>query len=86
MPQGGIVGIIGPNGAGKTTLFKLITGQEEPDAGNFEVGETVKISYVDQAHDNLDPNKSVWENISEGNEWIQLGKNKNQFQSLCKQV
>jgi len=76
LPQGGIVGIIGPNGAGKTTLFKLITGQEEPDAGNFEVGETVKISYVDQAHDNLDPSKSVWENISEGNEWIQLGNNK----------
>jgi ATP-binding cassette ChvD family protein len=76
LPQGGIVGIIGPNGAGKTTLFKLITGQEEPDAGNFEVGETVKLSYVDQAHDNLDPNKSVWENISEGNEWIQLGNNK----------
>ncbi|WP_375579170.1 energy-dependent translational throttle protein EttA [Marivirga tractuosa] len=76
LPQGGIVGIIGPNGAGKTTLFKLITGQEVPDAGNFEVGETVKISYVDQAHDNLDPNKSVWENISEGNEWIQLGNNK----------
>ncbi|SMG50268.1 ATP-binding cassette protein, ChvD family [Marivirga sericea] len=76
LPQGGIVGIIGPNGAGKTTLFKLITGQEEPDAGNFEVGETVKISYVDQAHDNLDPNKSVWENISGGNEWIQLGNNK----------
>jgi ATP-binding cassette ChvD family protein len=76
LPQGGIVGIIGPNGAGKTTLFKLITGQEEADAGNFEVGETVKLSYVDQAHDNLDPNKSVWENISEGNEWIQLGSNK----------
>jgi ATP-binding cassette ChvD family protein len=76
LPQGGIVGIIGPNGAGKTTLFKLITGQEKPDAGNFEVGETVKISYVDQAHDNLDPNKSVWENISGGNEWIQLGNNK----------
>ncbi|WMN05967.1 energy-dependent translational throttle protein EttA [Marivirga arenosa] len=76
LPQGGIVGIIGPNGAGKTTLFKLITGKEEPDAGTFEVGETVKISYVDQEHDNLDPNKSVWENISEGNEWIQLGNNK----------
>ncbi|RUA27440.1 MAG: energy-dependent translational throttle protein EttA [Bacteroidetes bacterium] len=76
LPQGGIVGIIGPNGAGKTTLFKLITGKEKPDAGTFEVGETVKISYVDQEHDNLDPNKSVWENISEGNEWIQLGNNK----------
>lgn len=76
LPQGGIVGIIGPNGAGKTTLFKLITGKEQPDAGTFEVGETVKISYVDQEHDNLDPNKSVWENISEGNEWIQLGNNK----------
>lgn len=76
LPQGGIVGIIGPNGAGKTTLFKLITGKEQPDAGTFEVGETVKLSYVDQEHDNLDPNKSVWENISEGNEWIQLGANK----------
>ncbi|WMN12584.1 energy-dependent translational throttle protein EttA [Marivirga salinae] len=76
LPQGGIVGIIGPNGAGKTTLFKLITGKEEADAGTFEVGETVKISYVDQEHNNLDPNKSVWENISEGNEWIQLGNNK----------
>ncbi len=76
LPQGGIVGIIGPNGAGKTTLFNLITGKEKPDAGTFDVGETVKLSYVDQEHDNLDPNKSVWENISEGNEWIQLGANK----------
>ena len=76
LPQGGIVGIIGPNGAGKTTLFKLITGKEAADAGTFEVGETVKISYVDQEHNNLDPNKSVWENISGGNEWIQLGNNK----------
>ena len=76
LPQGGIVGIIGPNGAGKTTLFKLITGKEQPDTGTFEVGETVKFSYVDQEHDNLDPNKSVWENISGGNEWIQLGNQK----------
>lgn len=76
LPQNGIVGIIGPNGAGKTTLFKLITGAEKPDAGEFEVGPTVKLSYVDQEHDNLDPNKSVWENISEGNEWVQLGSTK----------
>jgi sulfate-transporting ATPase len=76
LPQNGIVGIIGPNGAGKTTLFKLITGAEKPDAGEFEVGETVKLSYVDQEHDNLDPNKSVWENISGGNEWVQLGNTK----------
>ena len=76
LPQNGIVGIIGPNGAGKTTLFKLITGAEQPDAGEFEVGPTVKFSYVDQEHNNLDPNKSVWENISEGNEWIQLGSQK----------
>jgi energy-dependent translational throttle protein EttA len=73
LPQGGIVGIIGPNGAGKSTLFKLITGQEKPDAGHFEVGETVKLAYVDQEHDNLDPNKSVFEAISGGNEIIKLG-------------
>ncbi|MFC5412293.1 energy-dependent translational throttle protein EttA [Larkinella bovis] len=73
LPQGGIVGIIGPNGAGKTTLFKLITGKEEPQAGTFEVGETVKWAYVDQEHDGLDPNKTVFQTISEGNEWIMLG-------------
>ncbi len=73
LPQGGIVGIIGPNGAGKSTLFKLITGREKPDEGNFEVGETVKLAYVDQEHDNLDPNKSVYESISGGNEIMKLG-------------
>jgi ATP-binding cassette ChvD family protein len=73
LPQGGIVGIIGPNGAGKTTLFKLITGQENPDSGNFEVGETVQLSYVDQEHGGLDPNKSVYQIISGGNELMKLG-------------
>ena len=73
LPQGGIVGIVGPNGAGKTTLFNLITEREKPDAGEFQVGPTVDIAYVDQEHDNLDPNKTVWEVISEGNELIQLG-------------
>lgn len=73
LPQGGIVGIIGPNGAGKSTLFKLITGQEQPDAGYFEVGETVQLAYVDQEHDSLDPSKSVYQSISDGNEYIKLG-------------
>ena len=73
LPPAGIVGIIGPNGAGKTTLFRLITGQEQPDSGTFKVGETVELGYVDQMHDDLDPNKSVWENITEGNENILLG-------------
>lgn len=73
LPQGGIVGIIGPNGAGKTTLFNMITGREKPDSGDFEVGTTVDIAYVDQEHTKLDPSKSVWEVISEGNELINLG-------------
>ncbi|KOY87221.1 ABC transporter ATP-binding protein [bacterium 336/3] len=73
LPPAGIVGVVGPNGAGKTTLFKLITGKDTPDTGTFEVGETVKIAYVDQEHDNLDPEKTVFQTISEGNEWVQLG-------------
>ena len=73
LPQGGIVGIIGPNGAGKTTLFRMIMGEEKPTDGTFEVGETVKIAYVDQAHSNMDPEKTVWEVISKGGEWIELG-------------
>ncbi len=73
LPQGGIVGVIGPNGAGKSTLFKLITDKEKPDNGSFEVGETVVMSYVDQEHDTLDPNKTVYDTISEGNEIIDLG-------------
>lgn len=73
LPQGGIVGVIGPNGAGKSTLFKLITGQEKPDSGHFEVGETVKLAYVDQEHDSLDPNKTVYQIISGGNELMKLG-------------
>ncbi len=73
LPQGGIVGVIGPNGAGKTTLFKLITESIEPDSGKFEIGPTVTISYVDQEHDFIDPEKSVWETISEGNEILDLG-------------
>ncbi|MBD1430760.1 energy-dependent translational throttle protein EttA [Sphingobacterium litopenaei] len=73
LPPAGIVGIIGPNGAGKTTLFRLITGQEQPDTGSFKVGETVVLGYVDQMHDDLDPEKSVWENITGGNDNILLG-------------
>ncbi len=74
LPPGGIVGIIGPNGAGKTTLFKMITGKETPDTGTIRVGETVKLAYVDQERDTLDPEKSVWEVISGGSELIRLGQ------------
>ncbi|MRR55062.1 MAG: energy-dependent translational throttle protein EttA [Deltaproteobacteria bacterium] len=74
LPPGGIVGIIGPNGAGKTTLFRMITGQEVPDSGTIRVGDTVKLAYVDQSRDALDPEKSIWEVISEGQDILQLGK------------
>jgi len=73
LPQAGIVGIIGPNGAGKTTIFKMIMGEETPDKGTFVTGETVKIAYVDQAHSNIDPEKSIWENFCEGQELIMMG-------------
>ncbi len=76
LPRGGIVGVIGPNGAGKTTLFRMIVGQETPDAGSFKVGETVALGYVDQSRDALDANKTVWEEISEGADEIDLGKRK----------
>ena len=74
LPRGGIVGVIGPNGAGKTTLFRMITGQEQPDSGSFRIGETVQLAYVDQSRDALNPDKSIWEEISGGQESIQLGK------------
>jgi len=73
VPPGAIVGIIGPNGAGKTTLFRLITGQESPNSGSIRIGETVKLAYVDQSREVLDPNKNIWEMISEGTDTIQLG-------------
>ena len=73
LPPGGIVGVIGPNGAGKTTLFKMLTGAENPDDGNLKVGETVVMGYVDQSRDNLDDGKTVWEEISDGNDIIELG-------------
>jgi ATP-binding cassette ChvD family protein len=74
LPPGGIVGVIGPNGAGKTTLFRMITGQEKPDSGGIEIGESVKLGYVDQSRDALDGKKTVWEEISGGNDVITLGK------------
>jgi sulfate-transporting ATPase len=74
LPPGGIVGVIGPNGAGKSTLFRMITGQEKPDSGEFLVGDTVKLGYVDQSRDSLDGNKNVWEEISDGLDILKLGK------------
>jgi energy-dependent translational throttle protein EttA len=76
LPRGGIVGVIGPNGAGKTTLFRMLTGQEQPDAGTLKIGDTVHIGYVDQSRDALGANKTVWEEISGGNDEIELGKRK----------
>ncbi len=73
LPQAGIVGIIGPNGAGKTTIFKMIMGEEKSDKGEFVVGETAKIAYVDQAHSNIDPDKSIWQNFCDGQEMIMMG-------------
>ncbi|HVF26798.1 MAG TPA: energy-dependent translational throttle protein EttA, partial [Pyrinomonadaceae bacterium] len=73
LPPGGIVGVIGPNGAGKTTLFRMVTHQEQPDAGTIRTGETVKLAYVDQSRDVLDANKSIWEEISDGLDVVQLG-------------
>lgn len=73
LPQAGIVGIIGPNGAGKTTIFRMIMGEETPDKGEFEVGDTVKIAYVDQSHSNINPEKTIWENFCDGQELIMMG-------------
>jgi len=83
LPPGGIVGVIGPNGAGKSTLFKLITGHEKPDSGTIEVGDTVKLGYVDQSRDALDPNHNVWEEISGGNERFYFGKHEVQTRAYC---
>jgi ATP-binding cassette ChvD family protein len=83
LPPGGIVGVIGPNGAGKTTLFRMITGQDKPDAGTITVGETVKLGYVDQSRDSLNPDKNVWEEISGGNDVIYLGKREINSRAYC---
>ncbi|WP_046863019.1 energy-dependent translational throttle protein EttA [Microvirga massiliensis] len=83
LPPGGIVGVIGPNGAGKTTLFRMITGSEKPDSGTISIGESVKLGYVDQSRDSLDPNATVWEEISGGNEVIYLGKREINSRAYC---
>jgi ATPase subunit of ABC transporter with duplicated ATPase domains len=74
LPPGGIIGVIGPNGAGKTTLFRMITGQDKPDSGTIKIGDTVKLAYVDQSRESLNPNKTIWEVISDDQDSIQLGK------------
>ena len=83
LPPGGIVGVIGPNGAGKTTLFRMITGQEQPDEGTIQIGESVKLGYVDQSRDTLDANKTLYEEISGGNEVIYLGKREINARAYC---
>ncbi|MBO1903510.1 energy-dependent translational throttle protein EttA [Microvirga sp. 3-52] len=83
LPPGGIVGIIGPNGAGKTTLFRMITGQEQPDEGSIQIGESVKLGYVDQSRDSLDANKTLYEEISGGNEVLYLGKREINARAYC---
>ncbi len=83
LPPGGIVGVIGPNGAGKTTLFRMITGQEQPDSGSITIGETVDLGYVDQSRDALGADKTVWEEISEGNDIITLGKHEMNSRAYC---
>lgn len=83
LPPGGIVGVIGPNGAGKTTLFRMLTGQEQPDEGTVEYGDTVKLSYVDQSRDDLDPNENVWEAIADGLDIIKLGDAEVNARAYC---
>ena len=83
LPPGGIVGVLGPNGAGKTTLFRMITGQDSPDSGAINIGDTVKLGYVDQSRDDLNPNSTVWEEISDGLDEIELGKRKMQSRAYC---
>jgi ATP-binding cassette ChvD family protein len=83
LPPGGIVGVIGPNGAGKTTLFRMITGQEKPDNGSIDIGESVQLGYVDQSRDALHAEKTVWEEVSEGNEIIYLGKREINSRAYC---
>src|SRR4029079_19742081 len=83
LPRGGIVGVIGPNGAGKTTLFRMITAQEKPDAGTLRLGETVQFGYVDQSRDALNPDHSVWEEITGGKDEVEMGKRSVPSRAYC---